>query len=197
MTTEQLKEKYGDEMVLCLPAETITCNGDGPFYWDDDIEFCVKENGIAKYRWEVENDPSFKQLVVYAVIRHKTNTFTTHRLAGDGRLTGKYSIGTGGHVASDESFTEALFRELKEEVGISPDDMDFISRVGYILDNSSDVNSVHLGVVYEIGVTDPSKVAVQETDKLTGEWANEDDLAKLFHSDSLESWSEIVYRQMG
>lgn len=192
-----LKEKYGDEMVLAIPSDMVTCNGNGPWFYDEDIDFCTK-NGIAKYRWEAETDPSYKQLVVYAII-HSENykTFVTHRLAGDSRLTGKYSIGTGGHVAPDESMTEALFRELNEEVGIEVDDMNLISRVGYILDNSSDVNSVHLGVVYDVCVRDMDKVRIRETEKLAGEWMDGNNLAKLFHEGKLESWSEIAYRNVG
>lgn len=39
-----LKEKYGDEMVLAIPSRTVVCKGKGkgPWYWDDDIEFCTK-----------------------------------------------------------------------------------------------------------------------------------------------------------
>ena len=194
-----LKEKYGDEMVLAIPSRTVVCKGKGkgPGYWDDDIEFCTKK-GVAKYRWEAETDPSYKQLVVYATIHSEDfKTFVTHRLAGDSRLTGKHSIGTGGHVAPDESMTEALFRELREEVGLEVDDMILISRVGYILDNSSDVNSVHLGVVYDICVRDKYKVQIRETEKLAGEWMDENSLAKLFHEGKLESWSEIAYMNAG
>ena len=93
-----------------------------------------------------------------------------------------------------ETLTEALFRELSEEVGITPDDMTSIIRTGYILDNSSEVNSVHLGVVYIIGVNNTENVVVQEKEKLSGEWIDGNTLATLFNSDALESWSEYVYK---
>lgn len=193
MTTKELKAKYGDEKVLVIPDNKVRYYGDGPFYPDDDIEFCAKEDGLAKYRWEVENDPSFKQLVVYAVlVDNDHNIFTTHRLAGDSRLTGKYSVGTGGHVAPEESFTEALFRELNEEVGLSPDNITSLNKAGFIYDSSSDVNSVHLGVIYIVNVTDPKFVEIKETEKLAGQWLNRGQLAMLLHSKQLESWSAIV-----
>lgn len=195
MTTEELKAKYGDEQVLVIPDHKVYYYGDGPFFPDNDIEFCTKEDGLAKYRWEVENDPTFKQLVVYAVLEDNDhNIFTTHRLAGDARLTGKYSIGTGGHIAPEESFTEALFRELNEEVGLTADNISSLIKTGFIYDNSSDVNSVHLGVVYIVNVTDPKIIEIKETEKLAGQWLTQSELARLYHSDSLESWSDIVYR---
>ena len=189
-----LKAKYGDEKVWVVRSDEVKTYSDGPFFDDDQIDFCIK-NGEDKLRYEVENDPSYKQIIPYAIVTDDHyHYFCTHRLAGDGRLTGKYSIGTGGHMKPGETLTEALFRELNEEVGITPDDMTSIIRTGYILDNSSEVNSVHLGVVYIIGVNNTQNVVVQEKEKLSGEWIDGNTLATLFNSDALESWSEYVYK---
>lgn len=194
MTTEELKAKYGDEVVWVIPSDTVTHDPDvANFFYDDEIDFCTKK-GEAKYRWEVENDPSYKQPIVYAVLTCGLDVFVTHRLAGDSRLTGKYSIGTGGHMAPGESITATLFRELEEEVGVTPDNMMTISREGYILDESSPVNSVHLGIVYLIEVNGADAVQVKETEKLTGEWMTSNELAKLYRAGKLESWSEYVFK---
>lgn len=194
MTTEELKAKYGDEMVWVIPSDTVTHDPDvDNFFYDDEIDFCTKK-GEAKYRWEVENDPSYKQPIVYAVLTCGLDVFVTHRLAGDSRLTGKYSVGTGGHMVPGESITATLFRELEEEVGVTPDSMMTISREGYILDESSLVNSVHLGIVYLIEVNGVDAVQVKETEKLTGEWMTPNELAKLYRDGKLESWSEYVFK---
>lgn len=192
-----LKEKYGNEMVLTVPADKIEKHANGPWFYDEDIDFCARKDGVDMLRYEAEEDPSHKQLVVYAVLRSNDfKTFVTHRLAGDARLTGKYSIGTGGHVAPNESFTETMIRELKEEVGLDMDNVLAFSIEGYILDESSPVNSVHLGVVYQIIVRDRDAVKVAETDKLAGEWLDANELAKLKQRGALESWSEITYNHI-
>ena len=194
MTTEELKTKYGDEMVWVIPSDTVTHNPDvSQVFYDDEIDFCTKK-GEAKYRWEVENDPSYKQPIVYAVLTCGLDVFSTHRLAGDPRLTGKYSIGTGGHMVPGETITQTLFRELEEEVGVTPDDMVTISREGYILDESSPVNSVHLGIVYVIEVSHHDTVQIKETEKLAGEWLTPGELARLNRDGKLESWSEYVFK---
>lgn len=198
MTTEQLRAKYGSEMVLTIPASKVICDKEkGPYYANEDIDFCVKADGIPMLRWRVENEPSLRQLVVYAVIRDTTGrVFSTFRKDGDERLVGKYSIGTGGHVQPDETFSDALFRELKEEVSITPDDMMSITRAGCILDQSSPVNSVHLGIVYVVCVNDPDVVRIAEPEKLGGAWIDEDVLYELYQTDGLESWSEMLTKQI-
>ena len=95
-----------------------------------------------------------------------------------------------------ETFTEALFRELEEEVGVTPDDMTTLSRAGYILDDSTPVNSVHLGVVWMVTVKDPDVVKVKETEKLSGEWTDVDVVETLYQSDSFEPWSMFVLEKM-
>ena len=196
MTQKELREKYGDERVLVIPASAMTCMPNkGPYFREDEVEFCAKKDGLAMYRWQAEGDPGYKQLVVYAVIGDgKGHVYCTHRKAGDSRLTGKYSIGTGGHVQPDETATEALFRELHEEVGISPDDITVLTKNGFIYDDSSWVNSVHLGLVYAVVVDDPSIVKVVETEKLDGEWVDSNGLTKLSDSGSLEAWSEYIWK---
>ena len=93
-----------------------------------------------------------------------------------------------------ESITETLFRELEEEVGVTPDDMIGIRREGYILDESSPVNSVHLGIVYVVEVSHHNTVQIKETEKLAGEWLTPGKLEQLNRDGKLESWSEYVFK---
>lgn len=198
MTMEQLQQKYGDEMVLVIPSSAITCAPNkGPYYNEDEIDFCARKDAVPAFRWRAEADICCKQLVMYAVLRDESGRiFTTLRRGGDGRLVGRYSIGTGGHMQPGETFTEALFRELAEEVGVTPDDMTTLSRAGYILDDSTPVNSVHLGVVWMVTIKDPDVVKVRETEKLSGEWTDADVVATLYQSNSFEPWSMFVLEKM-
>lgn len=195
MKYSELKKKYGDEMVFAIPADKVETKGDGPFFPGPSIEFCTKRDGIALYRYDAEGNHSYRQLVVYAMIRDIENgdIFVTYRLRGDSRLTGRYSIGTGGHMQPDETFTAALFRELEEEVGVSSDELAGVLREGYILDTSSDVNADHLGVVYTVFVSDRNAVSVRESEKLEGRWMTHDEIAGLSRNGKLESWSDIVF----
>lgn len=198
MTQEELHAKYGEAEVIVLPESAVAYVPlKGPFFLDADIDFCM-QNSMPMKRYLAENDPTFKQVVSYAVLqRWETGeTFVTKRLAGDSRLTGRCSIGIGGHMEANETLFEAAFRELDEEVGLKPEDVVTARRVGYILDNSTPVNSVHLGIVWHMYVAADVNVSVKEEEKLAGWWASVDELSSLYHGKQLESWSEFVYKAL-
>jgi predicted NUDIX family phosphoesterase len=107
-------------------------------------------------RSEVEEDPSFKQLIPYVVFRCANAVFcyTRGKTQGEARLHRLRSLGVGGHVAEDdaqgqksrEAYESALWRELGEEVEVaSPGRMRL---VGLINDDATPVGRVHLGVVH-------------------------------------------------
>src|SRR5215467_3589805 len=61
-------------------------------------------------RGEMEEDPSFKQLIPYCVFRHVDAAgrelvfvYTRGKGQGEGRLRSKRSVGIGGHISSDDS----------------------------------------------------------------------------------------------
>ena len=89
-----------------------------------------------------------------------------------------------------------MYRELQEEAGIESKNIFTTRLVGYIHDSSSEVNSVHLGLVYICIVNEPDKVFSHESDKLEGAWMTTEQIAKLYKKNKLESWSEIVYENI-
>ncbi|MEO8380118.1 MAG: NUDIX domain-containing protein [Acidobacteriota bacterium] len=138
-----------------------------------------------------EVSPQFKQIIPYVVIRHGASTFLLQRTPKqtEARLHHKLSIGIGGHVNPDTpDIMDGLLKELEEETYVAGDyDLTF---AGVLNDDTTDVGSVHLGLVYLLDAHD-SDVTIRETDKMTGRWAS---LAELTEARaSMESWSEIVF----
>ncbi|HVJ81830.1 MAG TPA: phosphoesterase, partial [Planctomycetia bacterium] len=79
-------------------------------------------------RAEAELDPSFKQLVPYAVLRAGNAVFTYRRgkAGSESRLHDLWSIGIGGHVNPEDgppaaaACLAALEREIAEETHLAP-----------------------------------------------------------------------------
>jgi predicted NUDIX family phosphoesterase len=107
-------------------------------------------------RRDVEDDPSFKQIIPYVVFRSGDLIFTYTRggSGGEARLRKLRSLGVGGHVAEEDAdgrgtlqaYEIALRRELDEEVLVNSPGR--LSRIGMINDDSTPVGRVHLGVVH-------------------------------------------------
>jgi predicted NUDIX family phosphoesterase len=147
-------------------------------------------------RAEVEEDPSYKQLIPYVVIRCGDAVFcyTRGKSQGEARLHAKRSLGIGGHVdesdadgrATPDAYEIALRRELDEEVAINaPGQMRCL---GLINDDSTPVGEVHLGVVYEYRLEAPD-VAAREDGVADAGFVS---LAEVLAGrDRFETWSQI------
>ncbi|MEX2172682.1 MAG: phosphoesterase [Pirellulales bacterium] len=154
-------------------------------------------------RSDMEQDPSFKQLIPYVLFRYVDTDGTVllfDYLRGTGlgerRLHAKRSVGVGGHVSTldaeaadhhDAVYREGLERELAEEVIIDTPYRE--ECVGLINDDETEVGKVHLGVVHLFDVETPD-VRPREADMLeAGFRPVEEILAEL---DRFESWSQIA-----
>jgi predicted NUDIX family phosphoesterase len=150
-------------------------------------------------RHEVEEDPSFKQLIPYVIFRYRPTDaqpqlFCYQRGKGQGeqRLHAKWSVGVGGHISLGdghlvhEAYAEGMRRELDEEVII---DTPFSQTcVGLINDDQTEVGRVHLGVVHLVDVDRPD-VRSRESDLLEAGFQS---LASIRdRAEQLESWSRI------
>lgn len=214
MTREQAAAKYGDTEVMVIETEKFES-----LYTKH--EASSNKNTIADMLSDIDNatfpmlrrdaefDPSHLQVIPYGVFvsfdpNNAADTlsyriFTTHRIEGDNRLVGKYSIGIGGHIDKGETIAEAFLREVKEEIGYKIEDVSQIAVFNephneFIYDPSNEVSSVHVGVIFIVFMDwqEAEQIKVVETEKLEGEWLTPNQLMKLACADKLETWSVDV-----
>jgi predicted NUDIX family phosphoesterase len=150
-------------------------------------------------RNEVEEDPSYKQLIPYCIFRHGTEIFYYKRgkKGGEGRLHSKRSIGIGGHISStdrmtgDRRYLEAMHREISEEVYMESVFKDVC--VGMINDDETPVGRVHLGIVHIFDL-DAAKVRPREESILETGFAQPAELIQSL--DQFETWSQICLKHL-
>jgi predicted NUDIX family phosphoesterase len=156
----------------------------------DAILEIILHEGLFLDRAIAESSPRYKQIIPYVLIRHGEAYYLLQRTdkQTEARLHHKLSIGIGGHINPDApDLIEGLQKELEEEVEVEGDyDLSF---VGILNDDTTDVGRVHLGAVYVLD-SHTGNVEVRETDKMTGRWANREELAA--QRDAMETWSQIV-----
>lgn len=162
-----------------------------------------------KARRDVEEDPSFKQLIPYVMIKRNKEIVTYRRLSGGGesRLHGQRSLGFGGHMNEIEEVSTLgvrsvsfqtkikrnLWRELEEELDFSfkEDDcqLDFI---GLINDDTDETGTgkVHLGLAAVLIVPPNAEISVRETDAHAIEFMTVEKLRQLH--DEFENWSKVL-----
>lgn len=195
-----------DEQILVVNRKEIFSNEKNAFYGfisleDSRVEEIVKtfEKYEVKRRGDMEEDPSYKQLIGYVLVKDKNTKeiLVYKRLVGGGeaRLHGKASVGIGGHMNDventpiEEIVKVNAAREIEEEIGISFDEaLNSLNFVGLINDDKEEVGKVHIGLIYVCEV-DKNKVNVTEDDTLKIEWLNSNEAKKV---ENYESWSEFL-----
>jgi predicted NUDIX family phosphoesterase len=147
-------------------------------------------------RSQIEDDPSFKQIIPYVVFRSSDSVFcyTRGKSQGEARLHRLRSLGVGGHVSEDDAqgartldaYEAAMQRELSEEVEIRSPGR--IRRVGLINDDATPVGQVHLGVVHLYELDRPELVP-REEGLAEARFFNVDAIQSL--RSEFETWSQI------
>lgn len=163
----------------------------------------LMQYGVFKPRCELEDDPSFKQIIPYAVICHKDEVYMFRRLnkQTEVRLHNKCSLGVGGHMNPwgekiDTNYLHhELEREMNEEVKVFSDcQLESMRPIGFINDDLSEVGQVHLGVLYHINVSN-KHIEIKETEKMTGEWIAKTQLINFY--ENMETWSQLYCKLIG
>jgi len=193
-----------EELVFAIPTyelwKLLTYEKKGLIKEDSEALQRIVQNGLFRKRSELEEDPSFKQVIPYAIISNNDSFYLFKRTSGqtEKRLHNKLSLGVGGHMnpgnpgeLDEQYIINELKRELFEEVkllnGCLIDDIEFI---GFINDDTIPVGRVHIGLVYNIHVSDRN-VVINETDRMTADWIDKNDLAGFY--EGMETWTKIIF----
>ncbi|MBI4583922.1 MAG: NUDIX domain-containing protein [Planctomycetes bacterium] len=162
----------------------------------DRVKQIIQASGEFMLRESAEQQPEWKQIIPYGVVRCSGKVFLLKRSrkGGEPRLYNRWSIGVGGHINPAgkprdlESPVEAeLRRELEEELVWKVPYR--LHPLGLLNDDSNAVGQVHFGLVYLVEARTP-EVAVRETELLSGSFAGAAELRGRLPE--MESWSQLV-----
>jgi predicted NUDIX family phosphoesterase len=158
--------------------------------------------GVPRFmpRPQAEADPGYKQIIPYVIMScdGKYLTYVRGRRAGEARLTGLRSIGIGGHINPIDADNSSLFaylyenyliavqREVAEEVSVEAGHSDKI--VALLNDDSTEVGSVHLGIVHHWVLDSPS---VSRREQVITQMAFMSPAELREVRDSMETWSQL------
>src|SRR5438270_4499645 len=189
------------EHVLCVTREEVFPDGAWHGFVDtelDRVQKVIRERSFFMLRSDVEDDPSYQQIIPYVVFRHHGRYLLTRRLraSSERRLRKQYSLGIGGHINpgdldAGDPILDGLKREWEEEVVYEGR---FDARlIGFLNEDSAPVSKVHLGVVFLVDGDTPN-LQIRETDKLAGELLTLEEMRMYYLA--MESWSQIVYDRL-
>lgn len=146
-------------------------------------------------RAEAEVDPTWVQLVPYAVLQFGDLTFCYRRGGGnEARLRERWSLGVGGHVNPCDgppglaAVAAAGRREVLEEVEVAPGWSAKV--VGLLYDPATPVGRVHLGVVSRMRLVFPD-VTVKDAALVDAGLRTPAEVEALV--DRMESWSALAW----
>jgi predicted NUDIX family phosphoesterase len=188
-----------DEKVLVIPTERFRAAGHfhGLLAATDAYRDAILDPSAFSFRprYEVETDPSFKQLIPYIVLKCGDLLFHYRRgSAGtEKRLEALRSVGIGGHISEADAaggidpYHTGMMRELTEEVELG---CGFTQRcIGFINDDRTPVGSVHLGVVHVFELESPAAKSREDALAESG-FAKWNELLRF--AEQFETWSQFV-----
>lgn len=154
-------------------------------------------------RSRAETDEQFRQIIPYVVLRHRRDVFAYRRGSGaELRLTGRLSIGIGGHISLDDIgestgvidedvYWRGLLREVEEEVRLLTAFEDSV--LGILSSEASPVDRVHVGVLH-LWLLEHPRVEPISPEISKGSFR---DLSTIGDHEELEEWSRQALRLVG
>jgi predicted NUDIX family phosphoesterase len=193
-----------EELVFAFPTQELwkllTYEKKGLIKGNSEVLKSIVQDGVFRRRSELEENPSFKQIIPYSMISHEDSFYLFKRTSGqtEKRLHNKFSLGVGGHMNprdsaefKDQYLLDELKRELFEEIklqnGCLVENIEFI---GFINDDTIPVGRFHIGLLYNIHVSN-KEVTINETEKMTADWIDVSHLAEFY--EGMETWTRIVF----
>jgi len=196
-----LADQINEEKILAVGSDSVDSLGVKEGVTIDTeirnkVSAFVDKEGRFFRRGPAEKNPKMRQPIPYIIVYSEGHVLLLTRLKkqGEKRLHGKKSIGVGGHInPCDEGkygfVVQAAIREIEEELDMDKDGRN-LNRVGLIKLSESDVDRVHLGVLFVVRVPKMGNVRIKEKDKMEGGWCHLEDLAD--HRPGMEAWSQLL-----
>ncbi len=173
----------------------------------------MRAHGFFVERRAAEQNSAWKQVIPYVVVKRGDSLLLLERKKkqGEVRLHGKLSIGVGGHInpvdgpageggksaqgGTRDVLLEGLKRELEEELDVQGR-LD-VKAAGFLNDDSTDVGSVHYGLVAVADARD-AQVAIRETEMMEGRFVPRAELLALHREqrERFETWSSLLLDQL-
>jgi predicted NUDIX family phosphoesterase len=191
------------EKILCIEAGKLFSKGKWQGIKSTDLKYykdLIIQNQEFKPREELEQDPSYKQVIAQVVLRHNDKYFLyKQENTSEDRLNGLSPLPLGGHIEefdkdADEDLIETgLLRELDEEVEFNAKivDKQFLGLV--YLEDENPVNRVHVGLVYIYDI-DGEDVHIKEEGLRDIGFVTLDYLKK--HKEELTYWSRLIINHL-
>lgn len=200
------RDNLKEEHVLVIPAQRLELvggfTGFAPFDEKSFQTILEPEHMQFRPRSQVEEDPTFKQLIPYCILQCGSGSermifqYTRGSGQGEKRLHAKRSIGIGGHISREDATGDDLYRsgmqrELTEEMIISGPYSEQL--LGFIYDDTTPVGRVHLGVVHLLTLENDLSHA-RESEMIDSGFVP---LALLLEQrENFETWSQLSIDQL-
>jgi predicted NUDIX family phosphoesterase len=182
------------EQVYCIPTKLLPETSQEPLTLSPELYELLATQGSYLPRDQAETDPTWRQIIPYAVVIQEDKVLLVERLkAGtEARLHNLHSLGIGGHinpvdhVNARDIIEGGLIRELREELELGAFTAEAVALI-HCADN--EVSLVHTGVLYKVQVV--GDVKIRETHKLAGEFLTWTEVAQKY--ERLEGWSQAAF----
>jgi len=196
---ELIKTMNPNEEILVIKRDIIFKDTIWQGLKTDNLEHfldIIKNNFEFKRRGDVENDPSFQQIIPYILFNFENKYFLYKYLekAGEQRLINDYMLGVAGHInpvdnKQENTIEAGMMREWEEEVDFQGNLLEK-KLIGILNDDSRPVEAVHLGLVY-LFKGDSAKIVVKEKETIKGEMMTLPEIALCMEKSG--GWAPIIY----